>query len=95
MVVIIIGLTKEQRINEAIELLECNGYIVGKDYSKLINKWAVFYQEGMKPILHGQVKDVSIKGCCTVKCKNGCIRYTNINDVIEFCDDKKLCYMIK
>lgn len=40
-------LTKEQRINGAIELLEHNGYIVKKDYSMLIGKWVAFYQEGM------------------------------------------------
>lgn len=83
------------RINEAIEFLENNGYIVGKDYSNLIGKWAAFYQEGMEPILHGKVKDVSIKGCCSIKCKNGCVRSVNVDDVIEFCDKKDQCYMIK
>lgn len=65
-----------------------------KSQSKLIGKWAVFRQEGMKSILHGKVINIS-NDCCTIKCKNGCIRYANINDVIEFCDNKELCYMIK
>lgn len=49
----------------------------------------------MRSILHGKVKDVSINGCCSIKCKNGCMRYVNVDDVIEFCDKKELCYMIK
>lgn len=89
------GATKEQRINGAIELLKNNGYIVGKDYSRLIGKWVAFYQDGMESILHGKVKTVSMDGCCSIKCKNGCVRYANVNDVIEFCDDKESCYMIK
>ena len=93
--VIIIGITKDQMIRSSIAFLESNGYIVTKDYSKLIGKWAAFRQEGMRPILHGKVKDVSINGCCSIKCKNGCMRYVNIDEVIEFCDDKQLCYMIK
>ena len=91
----VIGTTKEQRIRLSIAFLESNGYIVIKDYSKLIGKWAAFRQEGMKPILHGKVKDISFKGCCSIKCKNGCMRYVNVNEVIEFCNDKQLCYMIK
>ena len=93
--VIIIEITKDQRIRLSITFLESNGYIVTKDYSKLIGKWAAFRQEGMQPILHGKVKDISFKGCCSIKCKNGYMRYVNVNEVIEFCDDKQLCYMIK
>ena len=93
--VIIIGATKEQRINEAIELLESNGYVVSKDYSMLIGKWVAFYQEGMRPVLHGRVKDISMNGCCSIKCKNGYVRYADVNDTIEFCNDKQSCYMIK
>lgn len=89
------GATKEQCISAAIELLESNGYVVRKKYNKLIGKWAVFRQEGMKPILHGKVINVSANGSCAIKCKNGCIRYVYIEDVIEFCDEKELCYMIK
>ena len=32
--------------------------------------------------------------CCKIKCKNTQYRYVNVNDVIEFCDTKELCYMI-
>lgn len=49
----------------------------------------------MNSILHGKVTDVSIKGCCSIKSKNGCVRYVNIYDVIEFSENKELCYMIK
>ena len=90
-----IGITKDQRIRASITFLEDNGYVVNKDYSKLIGQWAAFRQEGMNCILHGKVKDVSINGCCSIKCKNGCTRYANVDDVIEFCDKKELCYMIK
>lgn len=89
------GITKIQRIRSSIDFLEHNGYVVNKDYNKLIEKWAAFRQEGMRSILHGKVKDVSIEGCCSIKCKNGCMRYVNVDDVIEFCDKKELCYMIK
>ena len=91
----VIGTTKEQRIRSSIAFLESNGYIVTKDYSKLIGKWAAFRQEGMIPILHGKVKTVSINGCCSIKCKNGCMRYVDVDQVIEFCNDKQLCYMIR
>lgn len=89
------GITKDQRIRASIAFLEDNGYVVNKDYSKLIGKWAAFRQEGMNSILHGKVTDVSINGCCSIKSKNGCVRYVNIYDVIEFCENKELCYMIK
>lgn len=88
-------ITKDQRIESSIAFLESNGYIVGFDYSGLIGKWAAFRQKGMEPILHGMVEDVTIKGRCTIKCKNGCFRFTNIEDVIEFCDEKEFCYRIK
>lgn len=93
--VIIIGITKEQRIKSSIAFLESNGYIVTKDYSELIGKWASFRQKGMQPILHGKVEDISSKGFCSIKCKNGYVRYVNVNEVIKFCDDKQLCYTIK
>ena len=51
------GLTKQQRINEAIELLTAHGYIVRKDYSSLIGKWVSFWKAGMLPVLHGKVID--------------------------------------
>lgn len=92
---IIIGAWKEQQINEAIKFLESNEYVVIKDHREFIGKWAVFKQEGMETILHGKVKDISVYGCCSIKCKNGCIRYVNVKDVIEFCDDKESCYAIK
>ena len=93
--VIIIGITKGQMISSSIAFLESNGYMVTKDYSKLIGKWAAFRQEGMQPILHGKVKDISFKGCCSIKCKNWYMIYVNVDEVIEFCNDKQLCYMIR
>ena len=89
------GLTKEQRIKSSIAFLESNGYVVVKDYSMLIGKWAAFRQEGMNPILHGKVIEVKQSGCCVIKCKNAYYRYVDVNNVIEFCDSKELCYMIK
>lgn len=89
------GLTKEQRIKSSIAFLESNGYVVTKDYSMLIGKWAAFRQEGMYPILHGKVIGVKQSGRCIIKCKNAYYRYVDVNSVIEFCDSKELCYMIK
>lgn len=89
------GLTKYQRINSSIAFLEANGYVVTKDYSKLIGKWAAFRQKGMIPILHGKVIEVKQSGCCVIKCKNAYYRYISVYSVIEFCDSKELCYMIK
>ena len=89
------GLTKEQRINSSIAFLEANGYKVIQNYDYLIGKWAAFRQEGMIPILHGKVMDVYPNGSCKIKCKNAHYRYPSVNSVIEFCDSKELCYMIK
>lgn len=92
------GLTKEQRINGAIELLEHNGYIVNKDYSMLIGKWVAFYQIGMWDILHGKVIGViygNKKEYFEVECKNGCHRFPSMDDTISFTDSKQECYMIK
>lgn len=88
------GMTKEQRINEAIDLLEGSGYIVTKDYSMLIGKWVAFWAEGMDPILHGKIYGFG-KNYLEVKCKNGCKRFPSINNVIEITDSKKDCYAIK
>ena len=52
------GLTKDQQIYAAIDLLKHHGYKVYKDYSMLIGKWVAFWQEGMTPILHGKVIEV-------------------------------------
>lgn len=88
------GLTKEQRINEAIDLLENSGYIVTKDYSMLVGKWVAFWQEGMSPILHGKIYGFG-KNYLEVKCKNGCKRFPNVNNVIKITDSKKGCYALK
>ena len=89
------GLTKEQRIRSSIAFLEANGYIVRKDYSNLIGKWAAFRQNGMIPILHGKVINVYPDGCCKIKCKNRSYRYVEMDNVIDFCDLKEECYKIK
>ena len=44
------GLTKDQQIYAAIDLLKHHGYKVYKDYSMLIGKWVAFWQEGMTHI---------------------------------------------
>lgn len=50
------GLTKRQRIKSAIALLESHGYVVTKDFSKLLGKWVAFrrIQTGSQ-IQHGKV----------------------------------------
>ena len=91
------GLTKQQRINEAIELLTAYGYIVKKDYSSLIGKWVSFWKPGMLPVLHGRVIDEVGKNDAIfkVKCKNSCYRFVHMDNVIEFHDNKQDCYAIK
>lgn len=89
------GLTKDQRIKSSIAFLEANGYKVVQNYDNFIGKWAAFRQEGMTPILHGKVLDVYQGGYCKIKCKNSEYRCVHVNNVIEFCDTKELCYMIK
>ena len=91
------GLTKQQRINEAIELLTAHGYIVRKDYSSLIGKWVSFWKAGMLTVLHGKVIDELGKddAIFKVKCKNGCYRFVHMDDVIGFHDNKQDCYAIK
>lgn len=91
------GLTKDQQIYAAINLLKHHGYKVYKDYSMLIDKWVAFWQEGMTPVLHGKV--IEVRGedntYFKVKCKNSYYRYVAMNDVIEFCDNKSDCYAIR
>lgn len=88
------GLISEQQIHAAIDLLIHSGYKVYKDYSMLVGKWVAFQQEGMTPILHGKVVEVC-NDVFKVKCKNACYRYILMDNVIEFCDDKSVCYNIK
>ena len=89
------GLTKEQRIYAAIELLEHNGYVVKKDFSSLIGKWVAFRQDGMNVILHGKVCDIFNYEVFKIKCKNGCNRYCSMKNTIEFFDNKHDCYVVK
>lgn len=87
-------MTKE--IQDAIKLLKENGYIIREDLSKYIGKWVAFRQEGMEPILHGKVIVArSINEYFGIKCKNGCMRYIDKNDVIGFYVNKKKCYEVK
>lgn len=89
-----VEMTKE--IQDAIKLLEENGYIVREDLSKYINKWVAFKQEGMGPILHGRIIGTnSVNREFSVRCKNGCWRYCDKNDVIGLYDTKKECYEVK
>lgn len=91
------GLTKDQQIYAAIDLLKYHGYKVYKDYSMLIGKWVAFWQEGMTHILHGKVIEVCGEDNTyfKVKCKNSYYRYVAMIDVIEFCDNKSDCYAIR
>ena len=87
--------------NGVIDLTEVNGQVCYKNRTMTLTfsldddyaKWHLLSSRIAKE-LHGKVINV-LNDCCTIKCKNGCIRYANINDVIEFCDNKELCYMIK
>ena len=82
--------------DDAIKFLTENGYIVVEDLQKYKDKWVAFRQEGMESILHGKIVDFyPIAQCFDIKCKNGCVRYINRNDVIGFYDNKKECYEVK
>ena len=83
------------KIKEAKELLEANGYIVYKGYSYLIDKWVVFRQKGMRPLLHGKVRKVDDFGLCTIRGKRAKIRFTNIDKIIGIYDKKSDCYAVK
>lgn len=90
------GLTKDQRIKFAIGFLESNGYKVHQDFSSLIGKWAVFRQNGMKPLLHGKVVDFYYNsGMCRIKCKNAYYRYIRPDEIIDFYDNKDDCYAVR
>lgn len=41
-----------------------------------------FIQKGMKPVLHGKIVTVD-ESCVKVKCKNGCYRFPNRDDIIR------------
>lgn len=89
------GLTIEQEIDGAIDFLYHHGYIVKKDYTHLVGKWVAFMQEGMEPILHGKVRSISPDGLCTIRCKNGCRRYCEVDKILSWNDDKKDCYKFR
>lgn len=63
-------------------------------YSDKIGKWIAFKQEGMEPVLHGQVKGVN-GTCMKVKCKNACLRFASLKDCYKFFDEKRECYDFK
>ena len=85
----------EEKIKEAKEFLEANGYKVYKDYSYCIGRWVAFRQEGMRPVLHGKVRTVDVSGCCMVKGKRAKIRFANVDKIIGIYDKKSDCYAIK
>lgn len=85
----------EEKIKEAKEFLEANGYKVYKDYSCRIGKWVAFRQEGMKPVLHGRVVWINIFEHYKVRCKNGEIRFPKSYDIIGVYDNKSECYAVK
>lgn len=90
------GDNNTEQIIAAINFLNQNGYIVRMNLQKYINKWIAFTQRGMEPILHGRIISVSnFDEFFYVKCKNGEIRYPNIEDAIKFFDSKKECYEFK
>ena len=89
------SLEVDERIKEAKELLEANGYTVYKGYSYLVDKWVVFRQKGMRPVLHGKVRKVDDSGLCTIRGKRAKIRFTNVDKIIGIYDKKSDCYAVK
>ena len=86
--------TKQNIIN-AISFLSMHGYHVVRDYDYLVGKWVAFHKEGMYPILHGKIVEISNGGVCSVKTKNGQIRYVHIKHIHAFFDTKTECYSYK
>ena len=89
------GLTYDQRITSIINYLEQRGYKVTKDESSLVGKWCAFKQEGMEPILHGKIRNVTSCGTCIIRCKNGQRRFCNVKNILAFFENKKECYEYK
>lgn len=85
-------ITYDQKIINIINYLEQRGYKVVKDNSSVVGKWVAFRQEGMEPILHGRVRNVTTIGTCAIRCKNGERRFCNVEDILAFFDNKKECY---
>lgn len=83
-----------EEIENAILLLESHGYVIGRHYDYLIDKWAAFYQEGMEPVLHGRVLEVDITGLCKVRCPNAVRRWVYVGEVLEFFNTKSECYKV-
>lgn len=84
------NMNNTEQIIAAINFLNQNGYVVRMNLQKYINKWIAFTQQGMEPILHGRIISVSnFDEFFYVKCKNGEIRYPNVEDAIKFFDSKK------
>lgn len=87
--------TLRKEINKAIEFLRLHEFIVKEDYSCFEGKWVCFRQEGMEPILHGKVVSISTDGLCTIKCKNGCKRWCNVDKILSWNDNKEDCYKFR
>lgn len=81
------GLKKRQRIKSAIALLESHGYVVTKDFSKLLGKWVAF-----RRIQHGKV--IKSDPNLVVKCED-CEKIVDMDDVIEFLDNEEDCYKLR
>lgn len=65
-----------------------------KGTDKYTGEWVAFRQEGMSMILHGKI--INKHGACyVIKCKNGQIRFAELEDVIGFYDSKEECYSVK
>lgn len=85
-------ITPSEEIEDAIHLLDRNGYVVGRNYDYLIGKWVAFHWEGMKPVLHGKVLEVDTTGLCKVRCPNAERRWVYVGEVLEFFNTKSECY---
>lgn len=87
--------SKEECFNKIINLLGLDD----KDNDSFIGKWIAFTQEGMEPILHGKIINISYNGTFTIRCKNGEHRYASYNShsghILAICDTKQECYKIK
>ena len=80
--------------NHGYEVKKRDGFEVENDNDNKVGKWVAFRQNGMDCVLHGKIIYDYVRSYC-VRCKNGCKRFVNRYNIIEFCDTKQECYKHK
>lgn len=84
------NMNNAEQIIAAINFLNQNGYVVRMNLQKYINKWIVFTQRGMEPILHGRIISVSnFDEFFYVKCKMGKLDILKLKMRLKFLIRKK------